>query len=62
MEEASLNLRFILVLALLLNPASAEECIVDTADIIWCTKALCNFNCWTEGLSRKGKVKDHCYF
>uniref|UniRef100_A0A0D9X488 Uncharacterized protein n=1 Tax=Leersia perrieri TaxID=77586 RepID=A0A0D9X488_9ORYZ len=55
MEEASLNLRFILVLALLLNPASADECIVDAGYVLFCTKAYCNYSCWFEGLIKKGK-------
>uniref|UniRef100_I1QFJ2 Knottin scorpion toxin-like domain-containing protein n=1 Tax=Oryza glaberrima TaxID=4538 RepID=I1QFJ2_ORYGL len=59
MEATSLDLRFILVLVLLLNPTFAEDCIIDIGWVVFCTKRLCKFSCWGEGLIKKGKVRDY---
>ncbi|KAF2918023.1 hypothetical protein DAI22_08g026400 [Oryza sativa Japonica Group] len=75
MEATSLDLRFILVLVLLLNPTFAgarvdphraqvvhttqEDCIIDIGWVVFCTKRFCKFSCWGEGLIKKGKVRDY---
>uniref|UniRef100_A0A8I6Y8L6 Uncharacterized protein n=1 Tax=Hordeum vulgare subsp. vulgare TaxID=112509 RepID=A0A8I6Y8L6_HORVV len=65
MDSRPVIVCFLMVLALLANPTSSENCMVvddrSTGGDIFCTKPICKLTCTFEARDRKGKLKDyHC--
>uniref|UniRef100_I1QTJ2 Knottin scorpion toxin-like domain-containing protein n=1 Tax=Oryza glaberrima TaxID=4538 RepID=I1QTJ2_ORYGL len=60
MDTRTAPLSFLIVLMLVTNSASADECNIVTVDVTWCTKILCKLGCIVYRASHGGgKIKQY---